>query len=105
MVDAYSWFAIGVRIIASLLFIGVLYQQYKELRIKNEELFPLKIRLTVTVVLLFLANILALVLNFYRQEDGNLIITARHLGVVLNAVATLAVADSFRAIYKYNREG
>lgn len=103
MVDGYGWFSIIVRTIALIIFLDVLFRQYRELRRKDNGLLSLKIRLTITVVLLLSANILSLVLNFYRQPDGNLLAHARQTGMVLNAIATLAVADSFRAIYKYSR--
>ena len=86
--DAYSWYSVVARGIVSCMFLALLYMQLRVLQAnKTHELDWLRVALFVSNGFLFMGNVLALVLNLFRQGDGNFMELARHISLIVNPTA------------------
>lgn len=99
MIDSYGWATIVIRILSALTILSVIYLQIRKLKppVKNQWIQYVMLWLA----LVMLSNyLLTLVLNFYRQPDGNLTQTARHFSQVYNAVAGLSSSILVNVLYR-----
>lgn len=88
MIDRYAQVAIVLRLLSAIGIVFLVGWQIKLLKppIRNQWIRYVMIFL----MLVMLGNyIQSLVLNFYRQADGNLSTTARHFGLIYTAVSGL----------------
>lgn len=100
MIDNYAMFGIMVRLVAGTILAIVIVKQLQQFKYSNQLDYIKRLLLTTSIVL-FAGNFLAIIINMFRAEDGNLIETARHFGTVFNSTATLLVSITLYLIYKY----
>lgn len=100
MIDNYAIFGIIIRLLAGTILAIVIVKQLQQFKYSNQ-LDYIKRLLLATSIVLFAGNFLAIIINMFRAEDGNLIETARHFGTVFNSTATLLVSITLYLIYKY----
>lgn len=100
MIDNYAIFSILTRLVAEVIFVWLLLQQFTVLFNKDKVKY-LQVILLFAIFMLALGNGFSLVLNFFRQDDGNLIESARHTGMILNGLATLGAAVALYLINKF----
>jgi hypothetical protein len=104
MVDNYAYLGVIIRSIAAIVLVLVLVKQIAQFKNKTS-LQGLKRLLLATTLILFVGNLFAIFLNFFRGSDGNLIDSARHIGTIFNSTATLMVSVALYMIYKYRDNG
>lgn len=98
MIDNYTKTAIVLRAITTILLAVVLVKQLKLLRPVTKVQWVKVILITIVTIMLS-NSVLALALNFFRQEDGNLSPNARHISLVWNAVSGVAAATGYAILY------
>lgn len=104
MIDNYSLFGIAVRTVTAVILMLVIMLQVKEFRNgpkPNDDLKPLKKLLFTAVVLLFISNAFAILVNAFRADDGNLIDTARRFSTIFNSTAALMTSITLYLVYKF----
>lgn len=100
--DTYAKIAMALRVAAVPSLLWVLHRQYKQIKDPQDpDLKGLKYLLFVCVVLILGGNLFSIMLNFFRQNDGNLMQDARHIGMVFNGVAILSTGVVLSLIYDY----
>jgi len=104
MLDNYAIYGIALRSVALVIFILVIKMQLEQFKEKSN-IEGLKKLLLATTILLIAGNVTAILVNFLRQSDGNLIEEARHVSTVFNATATLMISIALYLIYKYRANG
>ena len=104
MVDNFSIFGIIVRAAAAVILILVIVMQLRLFSTKSQ-LDNFKKLLLDTSAILLVSNIITIILNFFRQEDGNLLEDARHISIIFSSVSMLLVAIVLYLIYKYRIDG
>lgn len=100
MIDNYAWFGIAVRTITLFVLVAVAFKQYQQFSYKSE-VQGLKTLLLATTSLMMLGAISAILVNFYRADDGNLMDHARHISTVINSLTDLSMAVVLYLIYRF----
>jgi len=104
MVDNYAVASIIVRLMASVFLMMVFRRQIEEWSRNKGALRRFKLLLMLAVIILFVSNMTAIGVNFFRQSDGNLIEDVRHANQIFNAVAGLAISGTMYLIYNYHED-
>jgi hypothetical protein len=100
MIDNYAIFSIILRLMAEFVFVLILIQQVRVLFNKGKTHY-LQLLLLLTLVMLAFGNGTTLFLNFFRQEDGNLMQFARQTGTVIGGITTFGAALALYLINKF----
>ena len=103
MVDNYAKAAVFIRSIALIILITVAKQQHDQLSNKSKVQLIKWLLLALVVVMIF-GNVLSILVNLFRQEDGNLLKNARHISTVWNALSVLAAGVLLRWIYNFKEK-
>lgn len=98
MIDNYTWTAIILRTVTTIVLTMVLLKQLSLLSPVTKVQW-VKFVLMALVAIMLTNAILSLTLNFFRQEDGNLSATTRHTSLVVNALSGLASAVGYAILY------
>lgn len=104
MVDNYAVVSIVVRIMACVFLMMVFRRQIEEWSRNKGALKRFKLLLMLAVIVLFISNLTAVGVNFFRQADGNLIEDVRHANQIFNAAAALAISGTMYLIYNYHED-
>lgn len=102
MIDDYAIASIVLRIAACVFLMMVFRRQIEEWSRNRGALKRFKFLLMLAVVVLFMSNLTAVGVNFFRQSDGNLIEDVRHANQIFNGVAALVVSGTMYLIYNYH---
>jgi heme A synthase len=103
MIDGYALVSILLRLVAVVLITGVLYRQIRLLRPKSR-LQWLKRLLILLVSIMLFNGLFTIMTNFFRQDDGNLKVTIRHISSVLNATSSVCSALILSIIYRKRKD-
>ena len=98
MIDNYAKATILLRAVTTVILLAVFTKQIKLMRPQTKVQWVKVILLTVVAIMLSNA-ILALTLNFFRNDDGNLSDNARHISQVWNAISGVAAATGYFILY------
>jgi multisubunit Na+/H+ antiporter MnhB subunit len=98
MIDNYAIFSIVIPTVALIPFIIVLKKQYREIK-RDNKLQWLKRLLLALVIIILAGDLIAILLNFFREPDGNLSAVVRKFSLIYNAVAFLSMAVVLNLIY------
>lgn len=100
MIDSYAIFSIILRIIAEVIFIMLSIQQARVL-FQNGKTRYIQVVLLIALLMLAFGNGTTLLLNFFRQADGNLIPFARQAGSAIGGITTFGAALALYLINKF----
>lgn len=100
MVDKYAVASIVIRSVGGFMLFVVLGQQAIEYR-RETRLRKLQAFLILVTVCFAIGNGLSIGVNLFRNDDGNLITTVRHIAMILNAIIVVTVAGLMNVIYKF----
>lgn len=86
MIDSYNWIAITLRVMSLLGVLFLMGWQIKLLKppVRNQWIRYVMIGLMSVMAVNYAQS---LVLNFYRQADGNLSLNARHFSLLFTALS------------------
>lgn len=101
MVDNYAIVSIVARIMACVFLMMVFRRQVEEWSKNKGALKRFKLLLMLAVIVLFVSNLTAVGVNFFRQADGNLIEDVRHANQIFNGLAALVISGTMYLIYNY----
>lgn len=89
MIDAYTWTAIVLRILAAIGILCVIVWQIHLLKppVRNQWIRYVMLGLE---TIMFSNYMQSLLINFWRQPDGNLTENARHFSLIYNALSGLS---------------
>lgn len=102
MVDNFSIFSIVLRFMSMVFLLMVLRRQVSEWNKHNGALKRFKILLMALVIVLFVANVFAILVNLFRQADGNLMEDVRHINQIFNGVSSFIISFVLVLLYDYH---
>lgn len=99
MIDTYAKITIVMRAASLLFLLFVLVKQIKILK-RGGDLMLTKVLLTVFAVSVIVADVLSLVVNFYRDNAGNVVGDVRHATMIATGIAALMSGIALFVLYK-----
>ena len=98
MIDSYGWVTITLRALSAFVAFVLIIWQIKIMKppVKNQWIKYIMLGL---VFIMFLNYNQSLILNFFRQPDGNLSINARHFNQIATALVGLASISLVSLLY------